>query len=212
MAATGWLYYCTYTHDVDFSLQQLRQMVFDRREYTLPGDLLEGTDAATLQKSAPPSSDLQKLLKISQELDQALKGLGFDTTESEKQTRDVGRMIEQIDQKGFVFAAREVLDTGDSPAPESIEAALELSAEVGTHSILDIHHVSPTPQPGAATPLSEDQLQTLFGTIQPTRAMIESADQSGLLHEYCEHWHAVYLTIYEAGQPMEYVFVGKSGD
>lgn len=211
MAATGWLYYCTYTHDVDFSLQQLRQTVFDRREFTLPGDLIAGTDAATLAKSVPPTNDLQKLLQISQELDQALKGLGFDTTESEKQTRDVGRMIEQVDKKGFVFAAREALDTSSTP-PATIDELIAQCAEAGTHSILDIQQISPTPQPGAATAFSDDQLQTLFGTTQPTRAMIQAAEQTGKLHDHCERWHAVYLTVYEEGQPVEYVFVGKSGD
>ncbi|WP_417392611.1 hypothetical protein, partial [Gimesia sp.] len=118
MAATGWLNYCTYTHDVNFSLQQLRQTVFDRREFRLPGDLVDGTSARQ-SKSAPPTSDLQKLHQISRELDQALKGLGFDTTDSEKQTRDVGRLLEQVDKKGFVFAARETLESS-SPPPATI--------------------------------------------------------------------------------------------
>ncbi len=211
MAASGWLYYCTYTDDVNVSLQQLRQTVFDRREFTLPGDVIDGTDADTLAKSAPPTSDLQKLLKISQELDQALKGLGFDTADSEQQTRDVGRLLEQVDKKGFVFAAREALESNSTP-PATIDELLAQCAEAGTHSILDIQQISPTPQSGAATALSDDQLQTLFGTTQPTRDMIQSAEQSGKLHAHCERWRAVFLTVYEAGQPVEYVFVGVSGD
>lgn len=210
MAATGWLVYCTYTHDVNFSLQQLRQTVFDRREFRLPGDLVDGA-AARQSKSAPPTSDLQKLHQISRELDQALKGLGFDTTDSEKQTRDVGRMLEQVDKKGFVFAAREALESS-SPPPATIDELLAQCAEAGTHSILDIQHISPTPQSGAATPLSDDQLQTLFGTTQPTRAMLQSAEQSGKLHELCTRWHAVYLTVFEEDEPVEYVFAGVSGD
>ncbi|QDT89202.1 hypothetical protein Pan161_08290 [Gimesia algae] len=211
MAATGWLYSCTYTHDVNFSLQQLRQAVFDRREFTLPGDLIARTDDATLAKAAPRTNDLQKLLKISQELDQALSGLGLDTVDSEQQTRDVRRLLEQVDKKGFVFAAREALESSSTP-PATIDELLAQCAAAGTHSILDIQHISPTPQSGAATSLSDEQLQTLFGTTQPTRAMIQSAEQSGKLHELCERWHAVYLTVYEEGEPVEYVFVGVSGD
>lgn len=210
MAATGWLVYCTYTHDVNISLQQLRQTVFDRREFRLPGDLVDGT-AARKSKSAPPTSDLQKLHQISRELDQALKGLGFDTTDSEKQTRDVGRMLEQVDKKGFVFAAREALESS-GPPPATIDELLAQCAAAGTHSILDIQHISPTPQWGAATPLSDEQLQTLFGTTRPTRAMIQSAEQSGKLHELCTRWHAVYLTVFEEGEPVEYAFAGVSGD
>ncbi len=89
---------------------------------------------------------------------------------------------------------------------------LEQRAEAGPHLMLDIDCVSPAPQPGAATPLSEIQLQTLFGTTQPTKAMIQSAEQDGRLNDLCKRWQAVYLTVYEEGQPVEYVFIGVSGD
>jgi len=212
MGATGWVYYCPYEADANAGLQTLRQAVFDRRVYSLPGDLIDGMDDATLNSGAPPAADLKKLLKISQVLDQALGGLGFDTHHSAKQTRDVEKMIKKMDRDGFAAAAREALKSKDAAPPATIDELLEQCAEAGTHSILDIDGVSPAPQPGAATPLSETQLQTLFGTTQPTKAMIQSAEQDGKLYDLCDRWQAVYLTVYEEGQPVEYVFAGVSGD
>lgn len=212
MGATGWIYYCPYEADANAALQTLRQAVFDRREYSLPGDLIDGMDDATLNSVAPPAADLKKLLKISQALDQTLGGLGLDTNHSAKQTRDVEKMMQKIDKAGFAAAAREALKPKDAPPPSTIDELLEQCAEAGTHSILDIDGVSPAPELGAATPLSETQLQTLFGTTQPTKAMIQSAKEDGRLHALCNRWQAVFLTVYEDGQPAEYVFAGVSGD
>ncbi|WP_339734746.1 hypothetical protein [uncultured Gimesia sp.] len=211
MGASGWVYYCPYEADTNAALQTLRQAVFDRREYSLPGDLIDGMDDATLNSVAPPTADLKKLLKISQALDQALGGLGLDTNESTKQTGAVEKMMQKIDKAGFAAAAREALKPKDAP-PTTIDELLEQCAEAGTHSILDIEGVSPAPELGAATPLSESQLQTLFGTTEPTKTMIQTAEQDGRLHALCDRWQAVYLTVYEDGQPVEYVFAGVSGD
>lgn len=212
MGASSWVYYCPYETNADAALQTLRQAVFDRREYSLPGDLIDGMDEATLNSVAPPTADLKKLLKISQKLDQELAGLGFDTNESAKQTRAVEKMIQKIDKDGFASAARKTLKPKDTPPPATIDEALEQSAEAGTHSILDIHCLSPTPQPGAAIPLSEPQLQTLFGNTQPNKEMIQSAEKNGRLIDLCDRWQAVYMTVYEEGQPVKYVFAGVSGD
>lgn len=212
MGASSWVYYCPYEADANAALQTLRQAVFDRREYSLPGDLIDGMDEATLNSVAPPTADLKKLLKISQKLDQELGGLGFDTNESAKQTRAVEKMIQKIDKDGFASAARETLKSKGTPPPATIDEALEQSAEAGTHSILDIHCLSSTPQPGAATPLSEPQLQTLFVTMRPNKEMIQSAEKNGRLIDLCDRWQAVYLTVYEEGQPVEYAFAGVSGD
>lgn len=212
MGASGWVAYCAYESDVVRAFQQLRQAVFERRDYSLPGDLLDGLDDATLNQSAPPTQDLQKLLKISQALDQALGGMGFDTKDAEKQTRSVEKLLGKMEQHGFASAARETLKPSQTPPPASIDELLEQCAEAGTHSLLDIDHLSPTPEPGAATPLSEADLQTLFGTTTPTKAAVETAVTAGTLHDHCARWQAVYCAVYAEGTPVEYVFVGVSGD
>ncbi|QDT26908.1 hypothetical protein Enr10x_22200 [Gimesia panareensis] len=212
MAASGWVSYCPYGVDVEQALGELRQAVFERREYSVPGDLLAGTDEATLNQIAPPTKDLKKLLKISQALDQAFGSMGFDTQDAEQQTRDVEKMIQKIDKEGFAAAAREALGKQSASPPQTIDELLEQCAEAGTHSLLDIDHLSPTPEPGAATPLSEEDLQTLFGTTTPTKSQVEAVVAEGKLHERCARWQAVYFAVYEEGEPVELVFVGVSGD
>src|SRR5262245_60329849 len=64
----------------------------------------------------------------------------------------------------------------DSPAPgpkhDSIYEAIEDAAEEGTRSILDIESVSDWPDPGVASPLSEQDLARHFGTQEPTKEMV----------------------------------------
>src|SRR3954447_22949677 len=65
----------------------------------------------------------------------------------------------------------------NSPSPgaqhASIEEAMEDSDADGTRSILDLNHVADEPDFCAVTPLADDILQDLYGTTQPTRAMVE---------------------------------------
>jgi hypothetical protein len=66
----------------------------------------------------------------------------------------------------------------NAPAPgaqhATIAEALEDSDADGTRSILDLDHVADEPDFGAVVPLDEDVLEELYGTTQPTHAMIES--------------------------------------
>jgi hypothetical protein len=65
----------------------------------------------------------------------------------------------------------------DSPAPgaqhDSIGDAMDDAAEEGTRSILDLDHVADDPDFCAVAPLPKDVLQSLYGTLQPTREMVE---------------------------------------
>ncbi|WP_298859587.1 hypothetical protein [uncultured Gimesia sp.] len=212
MGATGWTYYCPYNSDANAELQKLRDDVFTRRDYSLPGDLINQTDDGTLKDIAPPVADLKKLLKISKSLDEALGGLGFDTEQNKKQNKKTEAFINKINKEGFASAAKGMLGSKASQAPTSIEEALEISEEAGTHSILDIHCISPTPEPGAATPLSESQSKDLFGTTKPTLKMCQSADTEEKLTDLCDRWQAVFFPVYEDGKAVQYMFAGVSGD
>jgi hypothetical protein len=88
--------------------------------------------------------------------------------------------------------------------PESEEAESE-----GTASILDIERVSDTPDFGAAAPLSDTELREFFGTIQPTREMIEGNLD---FYENIERGHGVYIIAYKNGKPDEIFFGGYSYD
>ncbi len=101
----------------------------------------------------------------------------------------------------------------DSPSPgarhTSIEAALEDAAEDGTRSILDLDHVAESPEFCSVAPLGDDDLLGLYGTIRPTRAMIE---QNMDFLDEVERGHGVYLVLYRDGEPDEYFFAGYSFD
>jgi hypothetical protein len=89
------------------------------------------------------------------------------------------------------------------------------SAENGTHSILDIQHVSPLAEFGAVCPMPAEELVKLFGTDRPTRKMVE--DKLGD-HDLVEHplvserWQGIYFVVYRDTQPDELFFMGTSGD
>jgi len=136
--------------------------------------------------------------------------------------------------------------TESSPAPraqhESIEEAIEASDADGTRSILDILRVSQTICPytrdefkaallgkgnyqileeifNTAFPLSLEELMALFGTEQPTHAMVESAIFGNLSSEASDtFWESIhrgtarYIIIFANNHPSEIFFIGYSFD
>lgn len=91
----------------------------------------------------------------------------------------------------------------------SIEAALKASGMDGTRSILDLDHVSAFPEDGAVSPADEDALIDLYGTAQPTRAMIEEDDA---FMEEVERGQGFYVVTYQDGVPDQIYFSGCSYD
>ncbi len=99
---------------------------------------------------------------------------------------------------------------GPGPGHESIEAAQEAAAEEGTHSILDIRDVSSKYEPGSASPMDPEWLKEVYGTVKPTRAMIERNMDAILAPLDAGECH--YLTIFSRGKPREILFCGRSWD
>lgn len=91
----------------------------------------------------------------------------------------------------------------------TIEDALEDSEADGTRSILDLDHVATEPEFGAVVPLDPDILRQLYGTTQPTRAMIE---QNMEFLEDVQRGQGVYIIVYKDGRPDEIFFAGYSCD
>jgi hypothetical protein len=83
------------------------------------------------------------------------------------------------------------------------------AGESGTHSILDITRVGKRAGHATAFPLGPDHLLDAFGTTEPTRAEVEA---SKLAFAEDLHWQAVYFAVYRNGLPVEWAFVGSSGD
>ena len=119
----------------------------------------------------------------------------------------------------------------DSPAPgakhSSIALAIEDSFEQGTCSILDIERVSDIPATCATSPLSSDELISIFGTEKPTHEMVEAIlieeGQLDIWEEtgfdiYENFWETIYrghcrhLIVYSEEIPSEIFFVGYSFD
>ncbi len=100
-----------------------------------------------------------------------------------------------------------------APSPgaqhNSIEEAMEDSDADGTRSILDLDHLSDNPESCAASPLSDEVLEALYGTTQPTRVMIE---QNMGFFEDLDRGQGIYAIVYKNGQPDEILFAGYSFD
>ena len=91
----------------------------------------------------------------------------------------------------------------------SIRAALAASDMDGTRSILDLDRVSTLPEDGAVSPVDDSILIDLYGTAQPTRAMIEEDD--GFLEEI-ERGQGFYVVTYQGGIADQIYFGGCSYD
>jgi hypothetical protein len=97
---------------------------------------------------------------------------------------------------------------------DSIDEAREAADADGTRSIVDMDDVGTEPadpddpQFGVVSPIDPDLLLELFGTSQPTREMLDTAD----FMEELERGTGVYIVTYEKGKPSEICFAGYSYD
>lgn len=138
----------------------------------------------------------------------------------EKYKGDVDAALQTLRQREFkagrynpVIPFPDFPPDANSPAPGaqhgSIEEAMEDSDADGTRSILDLDHVSDHPDFCAVTPLADDVLEHLYGTTQPTRAMVE---RNMDFLEDVDRGQGVYILLYKDGRPDEVFFAGYSFD
>lgn len=158
---------------------------------------------------------------------------------------DINTTLQVLRQQEFaagrynpVISFLEFPITADSPSPgaqhSSIEDALEASDADGTRSILDLWQISTIPYAEAmeastqdgmdllctSFPLSADELICLFGTEQPTHALVESrllaSDQTDDAVD--DFWESIdrgtgrHIILYENENPVEIFFIGYSFD
>jgi hypothetical protein len=101
----------------------------------------------------------------------------------------------------------------NSPSPgaqhASIAEAFEDADADGTRSILDLERIATEPDFGAVVPLGADVLEELYGTSQPSRAMVEVNMD---FFEDIERGQGIYLVVYKEGRPDEILFAGYSYD
>jgi hypothetical protein len=118
---------------------------------------------------------------------------------------DIGAVLKKLRER--VFESGEF--NGAQFNPSTPEEALEMAAEDGTRSILDIMAISETPQFCAAAPLTAEELHEFFGTDKPTVKMFEENME---FWESLERGMARYIIIYEGDVPTQIFFVGYSFD
>jgi hypothetical protein len=98
---------------------------------------------------------------------------------------------------------------GSESNPATPEAALAASGESGTGSVLDIHAVSETEEPGSANGLDQDEIMMYFGTPFPSRAAIETCD--GLAADIGRGCARI-VAAYDAGFQAGWIILGVSTD
>jgi hypothetical protein len=119
--------------------------------------------------------------------------------------KDIQAAMEKLREREF----RAGRFNGSEFNPATIEEAREIADADGTRSILDIDSVGDEPNFGVVVPLSPEYLVELFGTDQPTRAMIEGNME---FYEDIERGQGVYIIVYKDGKPSEIFFGGYSYD
>jgi hypothetical protein len=129
----------------------------------------------------------------------------------EREFRD-GRYNPVVAHPQFPFPREAAEHISPSPGAQhkSIRHALKAAGADGTRSILDLDHVSATPEFNAVSPLPPDELQRLFGTERPTHEGIERSLDG--VFEGIESGHGVYVIAYKDDQPDELFFAGYSFD
>jgi hypothetical protein len=150
-------------------------------------------------------------------------GLNDDQRRAAEQLRPLFEMAQaHLAQGGAIDDSSDEADEDDDDGqsgprlfapgqrPESIEELLEMVAEDGTHSVLDIEQTGPRREFGVAAPMPARRIAQFFGTERPTHEQVEEG--WGDASEELERWQAYYLTVYRDGRPHEYAFIGCSGD
>lgn len=100
--------------------------------------------------------------------------------------------------------------SGKRRKPQSIEEALDIALESGTHSILDVSRISSNPEDFAIAPLSDEESLNVFGTTKPT---LNRAKQNvKRILDTCPRWQGRLAIIYKKQTPDKLLFAGKSGD
>jgi hypothetical protein len=102
--------------------------------------------------------------------------------------------------------------------PSTIQQAIANTDADGTRSILDMERVAASPDMGAVSPISRDQLMAIFATDRPTRQMVEEAlmavDNEAMdeVIQEIERGEGRYILLYVNDRPEEVYFCGYSYD
>jgi hypothetical protein len=232
MGASSWIYYTPYRDDPEAALQELRRRVFAEGDYSMgfggfskvngrgpfdggpfPGATPGFDPLAAVREHARQNPLLARLVRAAETGE--LAGLSPEERRAAEQFRALlgafpgpGPRLHDPDAGDEEGDDGPGADGGDRPG--SIEEALEMAAEDGTHSILDIERTGRRREFGVATPYPPREVERAFGTAHPTHDEVE--ESWDVVAEELERWEAHYLVVYKGGTPDEYAFIGCSGD
>jgi hypothetical protein len=226
MGASSWRYYTPYRDDPEAALQELRQRVFDEGDYSMGfggftkvnrSGPFDGGGIPGMPAGFDPLAGVRSMAGQNPEMARLLRAVeSGDFSELSREERQAAQqfrtLMNAFPQPGQGPRLHDPDDEGedDGDRPGSIDEALELAAEDGTHSILDIPSTGRRGGFGVATPYPPRAVEQVFGTLEPTHEQVEEnwADVA----ERLERWEAHYLVVYAKGKPAEYAFIGCSGD
>ena len=219
MGATSWRYYTKHRPDPEAALQELRQEVFASGDYSIEFEEATG-DRVPVPKTPRTPADAVRLVKrllakepqadLTRVYGAALSGDFTGLNAAERQTAESLRPMFQPEQPRGAIKSDDEDAPEEQQRPESIEELLEMVAEDGTHSVLDIEHVGESPEFGVAAPLPQSMIERAFGSARPTHDQVEA--KWGQIADPLDRWQAYYVTVYKDGEPAEYAFIGCSGD
>lgn len=209
MGASSWHYFTPYQPDAEAALQQLRNDVFARNDYSRGfGGFARANDPHGPRRP-DPASFLQHAADLAGPNGRLLRAaMAGDYTGLSEQERRIAQQLLPMLQQLAVEATGNDDEPGDPPG--SIDELLEMAAEDGTHSILDIQHTALQRDFAVALPMPASRIQEWFGTTEPTHEQVE--EYSLDVAEELDRWEALYLTVFRDGKPHEYAFIGCSGD
>jgi hypothetical protein len=201
MGGQLWNYFAPHDDDVSAALQRLRKDVFARGDY---------------YKHEPMTPEERRT-----ELNEARSELGPWLEETKKIAKGLPpelahQVMGEVEKFRHEIMKEDAFSDEPEEKPETIDELLEMRAESGTWSILDITHISEEPEFGAVSPMPAERIEEIFATDKPTRKMVEGkigypelADDDPVI---MEGWQGYYFTVYRDGRPHELFFVGSSGD
>jgi hypothetical protein len=127
--------------------------------------------------------------------------------------QDVATTLEDLRQQEFAAGRFHLSNL----RPATIHQANINSDADGTRSILDIEHVTETPDFASVSPLSRARLIEAFGTDRPDRqtverVLLEANEALEEALEEIERGEGRYVIIYDGESPTEVFFCGFSCD
>jgi hypothetical protein len=237
MGSSTWVHFTPYQPKPAAALRRLREQVFAAGQYRRPASAQE-----RLAQLGPLPLPSQIHRQTIEQLRRALEAGATNREELLNLISHAERLAEEASERepeylrlmdamqaGTLDSLPEVRQwnylalQAFGPAPqapmrparksESVSASIAMllmqAGESGTHSILDITRVGKRLGHATASPLGTGSLLDAFGTAEPSRSQVEASELT-----FAEelHWQAVYFAVYRDDSPVEWAFVGCSGD